>query len=189
MESYTYEQIKERILKWSQNEIKRQYANYDFLEVEKNEKEILLIDLTFKFCLAQIVVNDPDFSPYQYVSFEAMTLDSKKSQRTGEPELVYFFYDSNEMIEKEVIDELNFAINFCYSYIPDELRGAYINKKGMVVIGGGDLRHLLHPDDVNKYNKDLMDSSFECIGVQSQYLLVQNNALSLRILPQIFIVE
>lgn len=99
MQNYSLKQIKEKVLKWSQNNLTSLLKNSDFFEVNKNEKDMLVIDLTFKYCLAQILVSDSTFAPYKYVSFEAMTLDSKKALEHGQPELIYFFYDSIGMME------------------------------------------------------------------------------------------
>lgn len=49
----------------------------------KNERDFLIYDLTFLHCLAQIVVHDVSFAPYKCVSFEAMTLDSRKAMESG----------------------------------------------------------------------------------------------------------
>ncbi len=189
MSNYTYEQIKETVLKWSQNDISKQLAEDDYVEITKNEEEVLLIDLTFEYCLAQIVVSKPIFAPYQYVSFEAMTLESKKTQETGKPEMVYFFYDSAEMLENEVLNELNFGVKICSEYLPDQLREMYFNKKGLLAIINENLCHVMHPDDIKKYDKDLVAGNFVCTDIESQYLVVKNNLITLRVLPQVFIIK
>lgn len=59
MQNYDFNKIKETILEWSKIYLT---SNCDFMEVTKNEKEELIFDLTFKNCLAQIVVCNSDFS-------------------------------------------------------------------------------------------------------------------------------
>ncbi len=189
MSNYTFEQIKETVLKWSQSDISKQLAGTDYVEITKNEEEILLIDLTFEYCLAQIVVSKPIFAPYQYVSFEAMTLESKRTQETGKPEMVYFFYDSADMSENEVLNEVSFGVKLCSEYIPDQLREMYLNKTGLLSIKNENLCHVMHPDDVKRYDKDLIVSDFVCTDIESQYLVVKNNLISLRILPQVFSIK
>jgi hypothetical protein len=189
MNKYTFDQIRESVLQWSQSDIPNRIASSEYFEITKNEKEVLLIDLTFENCLAQIVVTNPIFAPYQYVSFEAMTLESKRSQETGKPEMIYFFYDSADMLEKEVIEELKFGVKLCSDYIPDRLGETYINKSGVLIIKNENLRHLIHPDDVKKYKKGLSDGDFMCTEIQSQYLVVKNDLISLRVLPQLFSVK
>lgn len=186
MSNYTYEQIKKTVLKWSQNDIFKELAKDDYIEITKNEEEVLLIDLTFDYCLAQIVVSKPIFAPYQYVSFEAMTLESKKTQETGKPEMVYFFYDSAEVSENEVLDELSFGVKLCSEYLPDKLSEMYLNKSGLLTIINDDLRHVMYTDDIKKYRKDLIACKFVCTDIESQYLVVKSNLITLRVLPQVF---
>jgi hypothetical protein len=186
MSNYTYEHIKKTVLEWSQNDISKELAKDDLIEITKNEDEVLLIDLTFDYCLAQIVVSKPIFAPYQYVSFEAMTLESKKAHETGDPEMVYFFYDSAEILENKVLDGLSFGVKFCSEYLPNQLSKMYLNKNGLLTITNEDLFHIIHPDDIKKYDKDLVVGNFICTGIETQYLIVKSNLIVLRVLPQVF---
>lgn len=186
MSDYTFEQIKESVLEWSKFSIQNQLSERDYIEITKNEEDILLIDLTFEYCLAQIVILNPSFAPYQYVSFEAMTLDSQKAQKTGQPEMVYFFYDSAEMLRYMVLEELSFGVKISSEYIPDQLQEKYLNKKGEVTINNKKLYHIMHPDDAKKYNEELQDNVFTCINIESQYLVLRNNLKLLRVLPDAF---
>lgn len=189
MGNYTFEQIKENVLKWSQSDILKQLIGAEYMEITKNEENVLLIDLTFEYCLAQIVVSKPIFAPYQYVSFEAMTLESKRAQETGKPEMVCFFYDSADMSDKDVLEELSFSVKLCTEYIPDKLVEMYFNKTGLLTIKTETLHHTIHPNDVEKYDKDLVAGDFICIDIEAQYLLVKNNLISLRVLPEAFIIK
>lgn len=177
------------MLKWCQNDITKQFAKKDYFEIAKNEKEALIVDLTFAYCLAQIVVSKPMFAPYQYVSFEAMTLDTKKAQETGEPELVYFFYDSIETSEKEVLDELDYGVHFCSKYIPEKFKKLYLNKRGFLIIKNENLHRVIHPDDLKQFHKDMTVNDFVCIDTDCQYLVIVNDSFSLRVLPTVFIIE
>jgi|GEM_PF-1317005 len=189
MSNYTYEQIKETVLKWSLNDISKQLAEDDYIEIIKNEEDVFMIDLSFKYCLARIVVSKPFFAPYQYVSFEAITLESEKAQETGKAEMVYFFYDSAEKSENEVIDELSFGVKICSVYLPDRLSEIYLNKQGLLSIRNENLCHVLHPDDIKKYDKDLITGNFICADIESQYLVVKSNLITLRVLPQVFTIK
>lgn len=189
MSNYTFEQIKENVLKWSQTGIVKQLIRAQYMEITKNEENVLLIDLTFEYCLAQIVVSRPSFAPYQNVSFEAMTLESKRTQETGKPELICFFYDSADTSDKDVLYELNYCVKLCSEYIPDKLMEMYLNKIGLLKIKTETLHHVIHPDDVEKYDEDLVVGDFNCIDIEAQYLLVNNNLISLRVIPQVFITK
>lgn len=122
MSNYSYDEIKKQIFKWSQKDILKYLKEQDKMEISKNNDNGLIIDLTFDNCLGQVIVSNPIFAPYQFVSFEAMTLDSDKSHETGNPELIYFFYDTDKMSEKDVIKELEVAIKYCSDYIPNILK-------------------------------------------------------------------
>ena len=147
---------------------------------------MLIFDLTFHNCLAQIVVYDADFAPYKNVSLEAVTGNSKKAIESGQPDLIYFFYDSEDMMEDEVIDELNDGIEYCLNYIPDQLQQIYIGKKGTLYIDYKKVKRIVHPDDLKKIKKDFLYGEFVCTDVQFQYLVVKNNLISIRILPKVF---
>ena len=134
MRKYTFDEIKRDIFEWSQKDIFNCMAQQDKIELTKNNTDTLLFDLTFNNCLAQLTVSDAFWAPYQFVSFEAMTLDSEKAQEVGEPELVYFFYDSNEMTIKDVINELEMGIKYCSCYMPNQLKKAYLNKRGILAV-------------------------------------------------------
>ena len=89
------------------------------MELSKDDNRGLIIDLTFKYCLAQIVVTEPVFAPYQYISFEALAIDSEKSRRMRQAETIYFFYDSPEFMMQDVMSEVDNGIKYCSDYAPD----------------------------------------------------------------------
>lgn len=186
MNNYRYEEIKKRVFEWSLKDIFRYLKKQDEIEVSRNNDEALIIDMTFDNCLAQLIVSNPTFAPYQFVSFEAMTLDSDKAQESGIPDMVYFFYDTDEVSEKEVITELGIGIKYCSDYIPDLLRKTYLSKQGIFNVGYEYMSRVVHPNDVKKINREILNSEFMCVDVEAQYLVVKNNTLSLRILPQVF---
>lgn len=187
MGQYTFEEIKKIIFEWVQKDILRYMTQKNEVELTKNDKNILLFDFTFANCLAQLTVSKPFFAPYQFVAFEAMTLDSQKAQDTGEPELVYFFYDSGEMTAQTVINELEWGIHYCSCYIPNKLRKKYFNKRGIIDVGCENSYYKMHPDDIRKVNTESIKGEFVCCDVEAQYLVVRRDGILLRISPQIFI--
>lgn len=189
MGEYTFEEIKNAILEWVHEERVKDIIQNRKLEISKNSEKILLLDLTFKYCMAQLTVNIPFFAPYQYVFFEAMTLDSEKAQETGQPELVYFFYDTNKMTEEEVINELETGFRYCVNYKPGCIRKTYLNKRGTLAIEFDHLHCIVHPDDIEKVNSENVKDEFICKDTEAQYLVVENNKLLLRILPMNFSVK
>lgn len=147
------------------------------------------LSIMFQYCLAQIVVTRSDFALYQFVSFEAITLDSENALETKVSEMVYFFYDSKETTKNKVLEILTSGIKFCSQYIPEELGIKFIGKKGTVSDISEELIYIVHPDDVKKINFDLVDEEFVCIDTEAQYLLVSGKSHSIRILPKFFIVN
>ena len=161
-------------------------SRHDEIVISKNNNEVLLFDLTFDNCIAQLIVSNPYFAPYQFVSFEAMTLDSEKAKNTGKPEMVYFFYDSAIMSKREVLNELGMGIKYCSDYIPDQLIKMYLNKIGILTIEDKNLNYIVHTDDIKKINAEIMREEFICKDVKAQYLVVKGTTISLNVLPQAF---
>ena len=143
------------------------------------------IDLEFTNCIAQISVSNPSFAPFKFVSFEAI---STTLQDLDDLKLTYFFYDSDGMTEQEVLNELSLGIKFCSSFVPNQLENAYLNRPGRLKIPKDQLRHYIHPDDIQKYEDLIIDTQYVCTGIQAQYLLLTNNLLSIRVLPDAFII-
>jgi len=189
MQNYNLYQIIEHILKWYKNDINNLVDDPNCITLTKNERDILIIDMNFKNCLAQIVVADHGFAPCHYVFFEALALNSKKFVETNQPDLIYFFYDSPDMNITEIIDNLNFGVKYCANYIPEELEKIFMNKQGIVNIENERLSRVIHPDDVKKVNKEVLYGEFTCIGSQFQYIVIKNNKLKIRILPGFFNVK
>ena len=186
MNNYTYEQIKKRIFEWEQKDILKYLKKQDKIAISKNDTDALIIDLTFDNCLAQITVSNPIFAPYQFVSLEAMTFDSEKVQESGTPEMIYFFYDTDEMLEEEIIIELEIGIQYCSDYVPNLLRETYLHKRGTLILENKKLYQIVHPSDIKRVKKEALDDYFKCIDIEAQYLVIQNDILSIRVLPQIF---
>ena len=186
MSDYNYGQIKNTVYEWSQTNMLNHMKKQDLMEVTKNNNEALIIDLTFDFCQAQLVASNPSFAPYQYISFEAMTLDSKKAQEDGNPELVYFFYDTPKVLSKEVIPELERGVRYCSDYVPDTLRELYLNKYGTIRFGKKESCKMVHPNDISKIEKVISYEKYICIDTLAQYLVLNSNELIIRVLPEIF---
>jgi len=176
MENYALEQIKQRVFEWYQ---KKHYEIQDNqeckMELMKNEKDLLLIEMSFKHCLATLIVNDPGWAPYKHVSFES------NSWETEEIELIYFFYDCDDYEEKEVIDELNFGFERCLNYQPDDLEKEYLNKKGKIDLHGKKIKRIIHLDYIENITESDLEGEFTCEGVQFQYLIVSNGKITTRV--------
>lgn len=183
MEKYNYLQIRKEIYKWSEKYLKEHSENF---ELTKDEEECLKFDLTFDNCLAQLTVCNESFAPYKNVSFEAATLDSEKAIESGEPELIFFFYDSDDMQIQEVLDYLSNGYLYCEKYVPDELDKKYTGKQGVILKQGKDCEKYIHPDDISKMQEINMQDTFMCVGYQFQYLILEKNEKRIRMLSDNF---
>lgn len=184
MDNYCFNQIKNKVFEWGQQYI---LEGNDYIELSKNKDTILIFDLTFYNCLAQIVVKEDSCAPYKNVSFEALTFaDSEKSIKYGYPEMIYFFYDSEDTTEDEVITELDKGIQYCLNYIPDELRYKYINKTGVLDIENQELTKLICSDDLQKIKKNLWTKEFVCTDTWCQYLILESDGTRIMVLPKAF---
>lgn len=181
MEKYSIVQIKNAIFKWYSEKLLNKDNDFE-MELIKNEEESLSIDLTFENCLGGIKVVDSDFAPYKYVSFEVLDLNPK----TNQPELVYFFYDSEILEEYEVIEELEYGLNFCTKYSYGVLEKQFVNKKGKININNKKFNLGIYISDWEKINATNIIGEFVCTGTEFQYLVLTNNLLTLRIIPEWF---
>ena len=186
MSDYNFESIRTAVSEWSKGNLLQELKNNNQMEVVKDDNSVVIIDLTFQYCLAQIVVMEPGFAPYQYVSFEALALDSEKSRRFGQAEMVYFFYDSSEFMIQDVLEELDNGINYCSNYVPDLLLKTYQNKQGFLNCNLREVYKLFHPDDVKKVNETTLRKLYVCTDTFAQYLVVENDSDVLKVLPKIF---
>jgi len=107
--NYTVKQIKCKIFEWYKGQFIKHPTFFD-VEIAKNEENILIIDFTFAECLAQIHVYEPDFAPFKYVAFDALSLVDESR--------IFYFYDTDRTTENEVIEQLNKGIEICSSYKP-----------------------------------------------------------------------
>lgn len=183
MKNYCFKGIREEVLRWYKFCIS---SGAEYIELTKNENEIVVIDLSFNYCLAQIIVCNTTYAPYNKVSFEAATIDSQKAIESGQPELIYFFYDSEYTTIENVIDELNAGVEYCLKYVPDFLETKYKGKKGVILMKGENISKIIHPDDLKKLEKADFNEEYICVDVQFQYLVIKNNIKTIRILPQFF---
>ena len=189
MQPYTYENIRKSIHDWYQRELLQRAPESVRFEISKNQENVLIMDMTFDHCLAQLVVSEPDFAPYQFVALEAVTGDSQKAAQNGDCEQIYFFYDAIDMTEAEVMGELKRGLKFLMDYKPDALRNKWVSSKGRVRVGNEKVSRVIHPDDIRKVTMEALNGEFVCVDTQFQYLVVRNAEISVRVLPEMFITE
>ncbi len=181
MEKNTFLDIRSRILNlFSENGEFKEYI--DIIEITKNDDTILVLDFDFKNCISQLVVTLPLYAPFRNVSFEAMSLDSKK------PKLVYFFYDIPEISVDNIVNQITYAVKFCDTYSDGLLESTYLGKKGFIELNLKELNlgRKVHPSDWGKVNEGILNNEFICIGIEFQFIVVTFDDITLRVTPDIF---
>lgn len=184
MSDYDYDQIKDLLFKWVINDAVKFLKNKDKIEVSKNNSDALIIDLTFDYCLAQIIVSNPIFAPYQFLSFEALEFNCDNIQQMKNSKMIYFFYDNYKTSKEDIINQLEIGLKYCSNYIPNLLEKIYLNKIGNLTIN-----HFrdIHPNDLDKVStKFLYNTKFKCINISSQYLVLTDDITTIRVLPKSF---
>jgi len=149
-------------------------------DITKDYGDILLIDFTFTHCIGQIVVEQNAFAPYKYVSCEALSLNSTKTDLYGS-ELIYFYYDSENTKIEETLHELELMLVYCQKYTPNCLWNEYINKNGRIASAKA-YPEAVHPDDWEVFEKiDITHTNFSCVDTFAQYLVLKNGDTLIRV--------
>ena len=104
MSDYDFASIKHEIKVWYE----RNYNNIDDIRIIKDTDEILIIDIDFVNCMAQLTVSASKYNPYQFIYFEAVDIETGK--------LIYTFYDNEEMLKVDVKSALYDAYKFCENF-------------------------------------------------------------------------
>ena len=112
MSDYNYEIIKASVIEWYEISL-YELKNKDEIILTKNSYDALIIDFDFQNCIAQLSVTNSQFVPYQFVYFEAMSIEASNSEETKP---IYCFFDNNTMNKVDVMVALDEALIFCSNY-------------------------------------------------------------------------
>lgn len=102
------EQIIKYIKLWLNN-IQKNYSNIIKIKIVEDDKNLYRVIFELENCMAELLVNESYFSPYENVSFEVVTIINDK------PEYIYFWYQKDENI-KNIIKSLDRGIDFIVKY-------------------------------------------------------------------------
>jgi len=80
------------------------------IEEIKNSEDCYRIIFHFNNCMAQIIVDDHNFSPYRFVCFEVIGWIAEKSK------IIYYFYDDSETDIEEILFQINKGFEFASNY-------------------------------------------------------------------------
>ena len=103
-------ETKEAVTQWVKSNHEKQKSNNISLEILINDDNCLRVELNFGQILAEILVTEPYFAPFRYVSFQAMDVVD------GTPALVHFWYDDKTTKIEDINMALDDAVNACLAY-------------------------------------------------------------------------
>lgn len=102
----TLENVMNEVHNWYEY-VSRKYADIIKFEVDKNEKDMFIINLETNRYIAQLVVEDIGFHPHRFVSFIALDASKDIMQENA-----YSYYDKENDSISEIIEQLNNGIEF-----------------------------------------------------------------------------
>lgn len=108
MSDYNFEIIRLSVIEWCEK-----IKDKTEVTISKNIAETLVVDFDFQNCIAQLTVTNSHYTPFQYVYFEAMDINTSNIEETKP---IYCFYDDETMRKEDVIEALDEALDFCSQY-------------------------------------------------------------------------
>ncbi len=108
MDNPSFTKVKEIVTQWIKD--KEEILKNVMIETIENTEERLYVILNFGECMAAIVVAEPDYAPYRFVSFEAGAIVN------GIHDIVHAWYDEEGTTMDEIIKNLNNAIDVVLKY-------------------------------------------------------------------------
>ncbi len=108
MNNLLFVKVKEIVTQWIKD--KEEIFKNVMIETIENTEDRLYVILNFGECMAAIVVAEPDFAPYRFVSFEAGAIVN------GIHKIVHTWYDEEGTTIEEIIKNLNNAIDVVLEY-------------------------------------------------------------------------
>lgn len=110
MNTPPFVEVREAVAQWLNRNQGKLEKNNILAEILKDNKSCLRVELNFGELLAEILVEEPDFAPYRYVSFQAVDIIN------GVPQMVYSWYDEEGNTIEEIIKNLDKAIDVVFGY-------------------------------------------------------------------------
>lgn len=103
------EKIINYVKKWIE-EIEKEYFNVIKVEIINKEYNYFRAIFTLENCMAQIIINEPDFAPYENIMFEAATIENNNYNN------IYTWHNCNDENMADIINKLNDGIKFIVNY-------------------------------------------------------------------------
>ena len=110
MNNPLFVEVREAISKWLESSNEQLRNKNISCEILKDDESCLRVELNFGELLAEILVEEPDWAPYRYVSFQAV------GTVNGVPDLLHFWYDKEDTSIEEVIENLDKAVTVVWEH-------------------------------------------------------------------------
>ncbi len=102
----TLEYVMIEIHKWYEC-VSRKYIDVIKFKIDKNKKDVFIVNLETDRYIASLVVEDIGFHPHRFVSFYVIDAEKDVMQ-----EAAYSYYDSEKDSMTDIIEQLNKGIEF-----------------------------------------------------------------------------
>lgn len=110
MDNPSFVKVKEVVTQWIKDNEEKFKSENIVIEIVENNMERLYVILNFGECMAAIVVAEPDFAPYRFISFEVAAVEN------GISTMPYSWYDEEGNTIEEIIRNLDKAVDFALEY-------------------------------------------------------------------------
>lgn len=110
MDNSLFVKVKEVVTQWIKDNEEKFKSKNIVIEIVENNKERLYVILNFGEYMAAIVVAEPDFAPYRFVSFEVAAMEN------GISTVPYSWYDEEGNTIEEIVKNLDKAIDIALEY-------------------------------------------------------------------------
>ncbi|HEM2224809.1 TPA: hypothetical protein U0262_003028 [Listeria monocytogenes] len=110
MQKDTYNGIRLSVIQLIDSKKENLKENNIKLTIIKNEKDGYVVELDNDKCMAEIVVEEPTYAPYRYISFEVVSL------MDGKVKIIYSWYDDETSQWSDIEKELNKGIQFLNNF-------------------------------------------------------------------------
>ena len=110
MDNSLFVKVKEAVTHWIKDNEENFKGKHIMIEIAENSKERLYAIFNFGEYMAAIVVAEPTFAPYRFVSFEVVAVEN------GTSTMPYSWYDNEDNTIEEIIRNLDKSIEIALKY-------------------------------------------------------------------------
>ncbi len=101
-----FKKIKLIVINWVEQYQDYFEKNNIKMVILRNEGDGFVVSFESDTSMAEIVVENPEFAPYRFVSFEIVTIEDSQAK------IIYSWYDNEYTSENEIREELKKGIDY-----------------------------------------------------------------------------